>query len=387
MKDWERKNQNEYKRPQSISDEKQRARELAEKRQKWLAGENYVYDAPRKAGNFTSADKERPIVSENNRSQPKTTQKPAQKATQKKKTKKNKKAKVDNRSKDERRMAYAKDARKRRKRNVIKALIFTVIIAVGLLVALSLTVLFKIETVTVSGDTRYKSELVIENSGVKIGDNLWRTTSKKVTQKMSQSLPYVLSVEVVRKIPSEVELVITETVAVYSIKKGGKYILIDENDKVLEDSASKKGDTVELVGIEVLNTKPGTTLTVKSPESFETAKEIISEATSSQMKLTNVDVTDTNLLTAVYGGKIRFEFGSRSDMASKLKMAKEIVTKLESENNQQEGVINLKSVTKAFFKEEMINTTAASKENKKATTSKTVAADDDTTGTTQKSEE
>ncbi len=387
MKDWERKNQNEYKRPQSISDEKRRAEQLAEERRKWLAGEKYVYDAPKKQGSFTSADRERPIVSDSKRSQPQTVKKTTAKKKTKKTAKKSKKGKEDYRSKDERRKAYAKDARKKRKKNVIKALIFTVMIAVGVLVALSLTVLFKIEVITVSGDTRYTAEQIIENSDVEIGDNLWRTTSGKVTEKLSASLPYVASAKIVRKIPSDVEIVITETVPAYSIKKGGKYILINENDKVLEEVASKKGDTVQLVGIETLNTKPGTKLTVKSPESYEAAKEIISEATSSELKLTNVDVSDTNSLTAIYGGKIKLEFGSRSDMASKLKMAKEIISKLESENNKQEGVINLKSVTKAFFKEEEINTTAASKDSKEDKKAGNGTTDKTTAETTDKSAE
>lgn len=360
MKDWERRNQNEYKRPQSISDEKRRAEQLAEERRKWLAGEKYVYDAPKKQGNFTSADRERPIVSDKKKTaQP---EKVGKSAT--KKTKNKKKAKADYRSNDERRKDYAKDARKKRKRNVFKALIFTVIIAVGVLIALSLTVLFKIETITVSGDTRYTAEQIIENSDVKIGDNLWRTTSQNVTEKLSEALPYVANAKVVRKIPSEVEIVITETLPAYSISKGKKYILINEKDKVLEENAAKKGDTVQIIGIEILNTKAGTTLTVKSPESYDAAKEIINSASSNELKLTQVDVSDTNLLTAVYGGQIRLEFGSRSDMMSKLKMAKEIISKLESENNKQQGVINLKSVTKAFFKEEPLADTTAENDKK-----------------------
>ncbi len=360
MKDWERRNQNEYKRPQSISDEKRRAEQLAEERRKWLAGEKYVYDAPKKQGNFTSADRERPIVSDKKKTaQPEKVGKPASK-----KTKNKKKAKADYRSNDERRKDYAKDARKKRKRNVFKALIFTVIIAVGVLIALSLTVLFKIETITVSGDTRYTAEQIIENSDVKIGDNLWRTTSQNVTEKLSEALPYVANAKIVRKIPSEVEIVITETLPAYSISKGKKYILINEKDKVLEENAAKKGDTVQIIGIEILNTKAGTTLTVKSPESYDAAKEIINSASSNELKLTQVDVSDTNLLTAVYGGQIRLEFGSRSDMMSKLKMAKEIISKLESENNKQQGVINLKSVTKAFFKEEPLAGTTAENDKK-----------------------
>lgn len=357
MKDWERKNQNEYNRPQSINDERRRAQQLAEERRKWITGEKYVYDAPRKQGNFTSADRERPIAPDGGR-QPSAQNKPAPK---KDKNKKKNKRKADYRSNDERRRDYAKGARKRRKKNVVKAMIFAVIIAVGVLITLSLTVLFKIETITVSGDTRYAAEQVIEAAEVHAGDNLWRTTSQSVTEKLSAALPYVGSAKVVRKIPSGVEIVITETLPVYSISANKSYILIDGDDKVLEEHAAKRGNTVLIKGVQTLNTKAGTTLTVKSPESYEAAKEIVAEAEASGVKLTEADVTDINMLTAVYGGRIKLEFGSRSDMNSKLRMAKEIIAKLDKENKKTEGVINLKSVTKAFFTEKEINTTVAAK--------------------------
>lgn len=366
MKDWERNNGNQRNGYQSINDEKRRAEQLAEERRKWIMGEKYIYDAPKKQGNFTSADMERPIAPPKKTAAP-SSQKRGQTSAKKQSAKSKKK--TDIRSNDERRKAYAEKARKKRKRNVIKALFFTVVIAAAILTALSLTVLFKIETITVSGDTRYSQEQIIEASGVNLGDNLWRTTSGNVTQTLSASLPYVGSVHVVRNIPSGVELEITEALPVYSIEKSKKYILLDGNDKVLEEKSEKKGDTILLKGIDLLNTKPGTTLTVKSPESLTAAKDIIARASENGLKLTEINVTDINLLSAVYNGKIKLDFGSESDMESKLKMAKEIIAKLEEENNKSEGTINLKSVTKAFFKEGTISTTkGTSKKNNKTST-------------------
>lgn len=366
MKDWERNNGNQRNGYQSINDEKRRAEQLAEERRKWIAGEKYIYDAPKKQGNFTSADMERPIAPPKKTAAP-SSQKRGQTSARKQSAKNKKKA--DTRSNDERRKAYAEKARKKRKRNVIKALFFTVVIAAAILTALSLTVLFKIETITVSGDTRYFQKQIIEASGVSLGDNLWRTTSGNVTQTLSASLPYVGSVHVVRNIPSGVELEITEALPVYSIEKSKKYILLDGNDKVLEEKSEKKGDTILLKGIDLLNTKPGTTLTVKSPESLAAAKDIIARASENGLKLTEINVTDINLISAVYNGKIKLDFGSESDMESKLKMAKEIIAKLEEENNKSEGTINLKSVTKAFFKEGTISTTkSTSKKNNKTST-------------------
>lgn len=345
-----------------MSEERERAARLRQERRRLV--EDSQYSAPKKQGSFTSRDMDRPIIPDERKTK-KTQDVTSQKKTSKAKSK-SKKKKADYRSKDERRREYAEAARKKRKKSVVKWLIFTVFIAAVVLVSLSLTVLFKIETVNVSGDTRYSEEEIIELSQVRIGDNLWRTTSKNVTYELSTSLPYIKSVKVIREIPSGITLEVTETVPLYSIQKGKKFILIDESDKVLEENAKKKGETVLLKGLELLNTKAGTTLTVKSAEALSVAKEIISSASESSISLTETDVTELNALTAVYKGRIRLEFGSRSDLEQKLKMASEIIKKLENEGNTQQGVINLKSVTKSFFIEkELDETTKSGSEDKK----------------------
>lgn len=235
----------------------------------------------------------------------------------------------------------------------------------AIIAVLSLTVLFKIETITVDGDTRYTAEQIIENSGVKVGDNLWRTTSEKVTTVLAEALPYVKSVTVERSIPSSVVLKIEEATPLYSIEKNKKYILVDENDKVLDSSAEKSGKSVKIKGLKLLNTKAGTTLTVQSSKEFTVAKEIVTLALDSEMTLSEIDVSDINLITAIYSSRLKLEFGSRNDIEKKIKMASEVIKKLESEENRQQGTINVKSSEKAFFIEEAITEEQAAKDDKK----------------------
>ncbi len=382
MSDWERINIDKTKKPQqSMSEERRRAQKLAQERRRWIENSHNEYGAPKKQGNFTSADKNRPIAPDRRNAQladgKKSNEKRPSKSTKtksKKSPKKNAKSEVDYRSKDDKRREYAQSAKKRRKKRVIKALLGTVGLAACVLFVLSLTVLFKIETLTVVGDTRYSEEEIIEASKVKIGDNLWRTTSKTVTDNVAVALPYIKSAKVRRDIPSGMRIEITETEPAYSIEKNKKYILIDKDDKVLEENAQAKGETVQIKGLGLLNTKAGTTLTVKLEDGLNTAKEIIAQAEENGLSLTQVDVTQTNELTAVYKGRLKLEFGSKSELAEKMKMAREIIKKLESEGNTRQGEINLKSVSKSFYIEKEIDTTVPKdKDDKKGgkTTDKT----------------
>lgn len=267
------------------------------------------------------------------------------------------KNKNSGKSKDELRREFAAQAKRRRKRKVFEALFFTLLIAIGIFVALSLTVLFKIETIDVKGDTRYSQEQVIEAAQVNLGDNLWLTTSGKLTEKASVALPYVKKIKVSRSVPANIVLEVIETTPKYSIKADDKYVLIDESGKVLETGAAKKGKTVLLSGIECEAFVPGMPIKVISQENYELAMEIVSYADAKEMNLTKIDVSDINQITAIYNSKIRLEFGSGTDLEAKTKMASEIIKTLNEEKNTQEGVINLKSVTKAFFREEALNPT------------------------------
>lgn len=267
------------------------------------------------------------------------------------------KNKNSGKSKDELRREFAVHAKKRRRRKVAEALIFTLFIAVGIFVALSLTVLFKIETVSVKGETRYSQEQVIEAAQVSLGDNLWLTTSGKLTEKASVALPYVKQIKVSRNIPSGIILEVIETVPEYSVKNKDKYVYIDSSGKVLEIQAEKKGKTVLLSGIEFEEFVPGMPAKAASAENYGIAMEIISGSKGDNIRLTDIDVADINQITAIHNSKIRLEFGSSADLKAKVKMANEIIGKLNEEKNTREGVINLKSVTKAFFREEDLNPT------------------------------
>lgn len=383
MEDWERINidkkvasrgqssggqrtqRSQSQRPQQRSAPPQRQRQSQPQTRR--TSETRSTHSPVSEKSAASDDLTRPIVPRRNTAQSaaKSTQSAQTNNSTKKSRNTSKKQKVDNRSKDEKRKEYAEGARKHRKIKVAITLFFAVLMVAAIIAVLSLTVLFKIETITVDGDTRYTAEQIIENSGVKVGDNLWRTTSEKVTTVLAEALPYVKSVTVERSIPSSVVLKIEEATPLYSIEKNKKYILVDENDKVLDSSAEKSGKSVKIKGLKLLNTKAGTTLTVQSSKEFTVAKEIVTLALDSEMTLSEIDVSDINLITAIYSSRLKLEFGSRNDIEKKIKMASEVIKKLESEGNRQQGTINVKSSEKAFFIEEAITEEQAAKDDKK----------------------
>lgn len=88
----------------------------------------------------------------------------------------------------------------------------------------------QIEVVGVAADSPLKSEVIIELSGVRIGEPMARLNGTSVKRELSQ-LSRVGSVSLIRKWPHRVVLVIKERVPVAAIVKGNQYQLVDKRSK------------------------------------------------------------------------------------------------------------------------------------------------------------
>ena len=93
---------------------------------------------------------------------------------------------------------------------------------------------FRVNQVTVVGNSRYTAEEVAEASGVQIGDNLCLINKPKTAQSILRRLPYVEKVSPVRRLPDTLELRITETSAVAAVQAEESWWLLDAGGKLLE---------------------------------------------------------------------------------------------------------------------------------------------------------
>lgn len=255
-------------------------------------------------------------------------------------------------SNDELRREFAEKTRKRRKRRVHERSALIVLLFAAILTAASLTILFRINEIQVEGETRYSYEEIVSSSGIEMGDNLWRTLFSDSTEKnVSTALPYIGKVKMSYKIPSTLILQPQETTPVYALKKGKRYILVDESDKVLELNSKTPSKSVVIAGVSTAGSAEGMKLSKSTSEKYETAKGIFLCSSDSGIKLKSINVSDLNNIFAVCDKKIRLDFGSSTNIEEKIKMAHEVMNELEAEGSLNEGVINLKSLAKAFYKE------------------------------------
>ena len=117
-------------------------------------------------------------------------------------------------------MAPARNKRRRRRGRGRFGPLFKLLCAVAVVVALTMgaTVFFQVETIVVSGNSRYTQEQVVEASGIQIGDNLYHMNKFQAAQDIREKLPYIGEVSIQRSLPSTILITVTEWEAVARVE-------------------------------------------------------------------------------------------------------------------------------------------------------------------------
>ena len=153
-------------------------------------------------------------------------------------------------------MAQRRNRTRRRRRGRFSGLYrFFAIVAVLLAVVAACVVFFRINDVTVQGNTRYEAGEIVEASGLTTGDNLIAISKSKIASAIRMKLPYVESVSVRRRLPDTVELTVRERVAVASVDSGSGRWLISSQGKILEQAADHP--VVKIMGLKVVEPYAG----------------------------------------------------------------------------------------------------------------------------------
>ena len=168
---------------------------------------------------------------------------------------------------------------------------FLAVLAVVAAVVAACVIFFRINGVTVQGNSRYTAEEIVAASGIKNGDNLIALSKGKIASAIRTQLPYVESGSIYRRLPDTVELTVRERVAVASVDSSSGRWLISSQGKVLEQAVDHP--VITIVGMDAQNPYAGGNLTV-AEEDENTLEHILSLLTALEEKgmLAGCDVLD-----------------------------------------------------------------------------------------------
>ena len=224
---------------------------------------------------------------------------------------------------------------RQRRAKVILAFLLICLIVTG--VILSFTVLFPIKNITSKGSKVYKSNQIVNASGIKVGDNLFSASKKDALDELKAKLPFVENIEFERKFPDTLNIVVTDAKEFACYNIGENYYTVSESGWTLckYDELPEQVIEIKAKGVKC---KVGSQIEFSDEKGDEVPKLIIQLLKQHEIPVNYVDVTSSLNLTAKVNNQFVVDFGTTTDLEYKVKHLK---TMMEEIGEKATGNINL----------------------------------------------
>ncbi len=285
-------------------------------------------------------------------------------------------------------------AQSRSKLMSVLTYIMIVFAFVALMVALSLTVFFKVDSIKVSikGTEYYSGESVIELSGIEEGQNIFSIDLDEIEEKIEKEMPYIEECEIKRSLPTGIKINITgaQPVGMVTLQSGVR-IIVSVEGKSLEMLAPDDGsvasdtdtavtsatdvsgtDTIlaqsvgmlrhsiyidesslpEIVGLQVSGgMEPGEYIEISDETALTTLKHLTELLEKYELPPKKIDLSAGKLFV-YYDDRIVIKLGAGTDLETKIEMANDIIKNKLSEYDS--GRVDVTNPQKGYFTPEYV---------------------------------
>ncbi|MBR5228114.1 MAG: FtsQ-type POTRA domain-containing protein [Clostridia bacterium] len=238
-----------------------------------------------------------------------------------------------------------KTTRKKKNKKALKKLILSIFVlfVIGLLVGVICLIYhvktdekFNISNISVTDCNYYTIDDIIAASELELGKNIYSFNKKEIQAKV-QTLPYIESVKITRRLPNEVNLTVVERTTKYIAyaKDSGEYVKIDKSGYVLEIiDINEMQEEILLFGINFEDIVEAghkiTDLELEKLKLFEKVSELYN-AQEVQAKITSVEFKSSNIILTL-NDKLDVILKDNSELEYKLSFLKTILKEVEGKS-------------------------------------------------------
>lgn len=237
-----------------------------------------------------------------------------------------------------------RNRRRRRKRKgsfsfLYKLLMFFAIC--GAIVA-ALAVFFKVDTIEVTGNSRYTAQEIAESGNIHVGDNLFLINKFGAAEEITRKLPYISSVRISRKLPDTLCIQVEENGALCALEQGGETWLLSSSGKLVEKT-NTAAEATRVTGLTALEPEAGEALQVDAEQQStkETLLTLLAALNSREAlsRCQEIHLEDGSYITLRFDGRFDVLLSWDADFGYKLDCLLAVVdTKLEE---NEKGTIDL----------------------------------------------
>ena len=253
----------------------------------------------------------------------------------------------NNSKRDKKRGINAKKHKSKRKKNYTLHYIILIILIIITITILSNTVLFNIKTIAITPNEYFTKDKATEIMGIKMGDNLFRTDIKKTAQKMLDQSVLLEEVDVVRKLPSTLDIQLKFARPVVCYRYGGRFYYFSQNNRCIEITNEPIYNVPIVVGTNLNEIKLGEYLI--EYEKIDEVELILQEIDNIDIKYVSIiDVKDISHISLYYEDRLRIDIGTISDFNYKLKFSKKVI--LEELGEDEMGILDVQIKGDGYFR-------------------------------------
>lgn len=247
------------------------------------------------------------------------------------------------------RRALVERQKKKKRRRMISRIGIAVLVLLAIVFAP--TIFFQVSKINVTGDTRYTSEQLIKSTGVKQGDNMFFLDTEQIAADLKDEYPYLDTVKLRRKLPSTLQIEVSDRTAVLSIEQNGKYLILDMSGKVLEKTKSAAKGTAKVTGVPMKGLHVGDTVDEDKYGKAASVMKLLELTDQYGMKkhIKTIDVEKAYDVRVTYDKKYTILLGAleESNLEHKIQFLKAI---LKEPSLPESGVIDLTDEKEARYR-------------------------------------
>ena len=233
---------------------------------------------------------------------------------------------------EEKRKKISREERKRKKKIkrikfFVKLFLLVGIIAGGITFALT-SPIFNIKDINIINNVTIPSDTIVSLSELKPEENIFKFYKGNVINKIKEN-PYVESVEIHRKLPSTIEIDVTERVATYNVDYMGKYAYINTQGYILEISDDSRGmPVIQGATTSEDDIVPGNRLNEEDLRKLEVVIRIMNATKDAGLdgQVTTIDISDENEYSIYLNDEKKTVYlGDASNLSNKMLYVQSII--------------------------------------------------------------
>ncbi len=225
-----------------------------------------------------------------------------------------------------------KNLRRNRRRGRGKVLyaILVFLFATGLIVTLSMTVLFNIESIEVTGDAKmYKAEEIAQATGISAGDNLIRIDIAKAEQKALDKLINVEEISIKRRFPNTLLIDVKKCTPAYNIKYEYGVLVTSQSGKIIENTMNPREGLVTIVGYDAKDPEAGKWICSEDARDTKILEAFMRLINDDELEypIVAVDMSKANNIVVNLDHRFQFDMGNWEEIDYKISFAQSVISK------------------------------------------------------------